>query len=200
MTKKEALWRYILMEKSQKQNVRFTQKEIATLFHISLSTVHHALKTPRQSYAIRVSGRFFILENYKKLLILLASERRFQNQIIHECYVNAKPADIEALMPPNIRFGFYSGFNYMYGSTPADYDHVYVYSEKKYLPQILERISEHSHPNLKKINSNFFVLEPDPWFLSYPHMFLEQLYIDLWNAPEWYAKDFLKALDEKIGE
>ena len=44
---------------------------------------------------------------------------------------------------------------------------------------------------------NFFMIQPDPWLSKYPQPLFEQLYIDIWNAPEWYAKDFLKELESK---
>ena len=80
MTKKEAIWREILFQRRQNGIIKFTQKALAHKFGFSLSTVYHALKLPRACYAISVTGRFFTLENYKKLLILFASQRKLQKE------------------------------------------------------------------------------------------------------------------------
>lgn len=198
MTKKEVIWREILFQKRQNNTIKFTQQELAKKFSFSVSTVFNALKSLRQANIIRVTGRFFVLEDYKKLLYLWASTRNFKKDIYYNMFINEETAKIEAIMPPETIFGAYSGFKMLYAGIPAEYDHVYVYLEKKDLAKFFERVSDIAQDTHRISHSNLFILEPDQWLQNYPKSLLEQLFVDIWNAPEWYAKDFLKALEDKI--
>lgn len=195
MTKKEVLWREILFQSRQNRKIQFTQKELALKFGFSISTVFNALKTPRDSGAIKVTGRFFILEDYKKLLYLWASERSLKKDIYYKEFLNEKTNKLEGIMSPEAVFGLYSGFKSIYQQIPAEYDHLYVYIENEKLPLVLDRISPVGQ---SKVSPNFFIIEPDKWFRTYPQPLLEQIFVDIWNSQEWYSKDFLKTLEEKI--
>ncbi|OGF63018.1 hypothetical protein A2926_04670 [Candidatus Giovannonibacteria bacterium RIFCSPLOWO2_01_FULL_44_40] len=195
MLKKEVIWREILFQARQNKKIKFTQKELALKFGFSLSTIFNALKPLRSANIIKVGGRFFALENYRKLLYLWASERNIKKEIIYSAHFNSDIKTLEGIMPPGTIFGAFSGFSIFYGSTPAEYDHLYVYADEKDLEKLLKRISEHKD-NLPR--HNFFVIKQDPWLLKYPAPLYEQIFVDIWNAPEWYAKDFLKAMEEEI--
>lgn len=195
MLKKEVIWREILFQARQNKKVRFTQKELAEKFGFSVSTVFNALKIPRTAHAINVTGRFFVLEDYRKLLYLWASERNFKNEIIYSSFLSGNTKELEAIMPSSAVFGFFSGFSILRGNHPAEYDHIYIYADQKNLEKILERVSQYEN---KSSNKNFFVLKLDPRASLYPAQLFEQIFVDLWNAPEWYAKDFLKAMEEEI--
>jgi len=47
-------------------------------------------------------------------------------------------------------------------------------------------------------NPNLFILKKDKALDKYPSIPLSQIFVDLWNLKEWYAKDFLNALENKI--
>ena len=81
MLKKEIIWREILYQKIEKKKGKFQQKELAEKFKFSLSTIHNALKIPRKTGAVRVTGRFFVLENPEKMLYLWATFRKFNKDI-----------------------------------------------------------------------------------------------------------------------
>jgi len=87
----------------------------------------------------------------------------------------------------------------LYKNIPADYDHLYIYCFPKDLNSILQRLKLDKKSKSKNIYPNFFVLEKDKWQNIYGKALLpEQIFVDIWNAPEWYAKDFLKKLEEKL--
>lgn len=194
MSKKEAIWREILVQARQNKKTIFTQKELAEQLGVSLSTVFNALKIPRDAHIIEVSGRNFRLDSHKKLLLLFASHRNLARDIYYRAYIEEGPKELEAVMPPQTSFGLYSAFAFAYGFTPADYDHVYVYASPDMAQEIINRLPSH---NKKDNNPNFFMLKEDPWLKKYG-MMPEQMFVDIWNAPEWYAKDFLKHLEEKL--
>lgn len=195
MTKKEVIWRDILAQYRLKKRVIFTQKELAADFGFSLSTVFNALKPLRESGIVEVSGRNFCLDSYHKLLLFWASHRTLNKDIFYQAYSDIESKALEAAMPPQVRFGLYSAFAFAYHDMPADYDHVYVYLDSARLPEALTRLSS---ADAKSKTPNFFVLKMDQWFVRYHNPLLEQIFVDIWSAPEWYAKDFLKSLEEKL--
>jgi hypothetical protein len=196
MLKKEVIWREILVQSRLKKKRIFTQKELALNFGFSLSTVHNALKAPRQNHSIKVTGRFFVLENYQKLLYLWANEHSFKKEILYQGKTGSDILELEKQIPPEITFGLYSAFKFYYQEAPADYDHLYLYIEPKDLETFKKRFQL---PEKSKAPANIFFFKKDSWLNLYREaMPLEQIFVDIWNSPEWYAKDFLKQLEEKL--
>jgi hypothetical protein len=193
MTKKEIIWREILHQVLASKKIKFTQKELASQFSFSLSTVFNALKVPRQAGAIKVSGRDFTVIDAEKFLNIWATFRRLKKDIIYQTHCNLSVREIEGLMPPKIIFGVFSAYLKKYKTAPADYDKVYVYVSEDYLPEIKKRFP------FQKGYENLIVLKADPYLAQFGQITPDvQTYVDLWNLSEWYAKDFLRALKEKM--
>ncbi len=191
MFKKEVIWRYILSEALEKKVFIFRQKEIAHFLGISTSTVFNALKIPRKLGAIEVTGRNFRLRDLEKLLLFWATHRNLEKDLIYSTFVPLPVREIEGLMPPNVIFGFFSAYRLAYNETPADYSVVYIYSDD--LKEIKKRFPD------KKGNKNLFILKPDKWLCSFGKITPKvQTFVDLWNIPEWYSKDFLEGLKLKM--
>ena len=196
MFKKEVIWREILVQARLNKKKKFTQKELAQKFGFSLSTVFNALKIPRQNHSIKVTGRFFILENYQKLLYLWANERSLKKEIIYQGRVDKNILKLETEIPFYAIFGLYSAYKFFYNDAPADYDHLYIYLDVKDLEKIKNRLDL---PSRFHTSPNFFILKKDPWIkFNKETMVPEQIFVDIWNSGEWYAKDFLKALEDKL--
>lgn len=189
MTKKETIWRHILQEGLEHKRLIFTQKGLAKLFCVSTSTVHSALKAPRKLGAVEVTGRFFRLRDSEKLLLLWATQRNLERDILYATHVDATAPRMEGLMPQEVIFGAFSAYRLKYQEAPADYDLVYVYSDK--VQEIQKRFPK------QKGRLNLFVLKKDPHFYGAftPDV---QTFVDLWNIPVWYAKAFLDALKLKF--
>lgn len=193
MTKKEVIWREILFQASKNKKTHFTQKALAQKYQVSLSTVFNALKAPRQSGIVRVGGKGFEVIDIEKFLNLWATQRNLKKDTIYKTQVSKDVQEIEKEMPPEVIFGAFSAYTQKYEDTPADYDRVYIYSFKKDLPEIKKRFPK------KKGYSNLTVLEADPWLKNFGLVTPDpQTFVDLWNLSEWYAKDYLKALKDKI--
>lgn len=193
MKKIEIIWREILFGAIENKTRQFTQKGIAEKFGFSTSTVFQALKVPRKMGAVRVTGRFFILEDPKKLLFHWASVRDLQKEIIFKGKVNMPILEIEGLIPPDVVFGFFSAARHILGEPPADYDQVYVYTDN------LELIKKRF--DFEKGRENLIVLRQDPFLSQYGGITtLCQTFVDLWNTPSWQAKDFTQVLEAKIDE
>ena len=194
MTKKEVIWREILFQSTENKKFEFTQKELAQKYGFSLSTVFNALKIPREANIIE-GKRGFRIQDIEKFLYLWATFRKIKKDIIYQTAVKKGVFEIEGEMPPNVIFAAYSAFLKKYKQAPADYDKVYVYVEEKNLKEIKNRFP------LQKGYQNLIVLKADPWLKNFGKLTPDcQTFVDLWNLPEWYAKDFLNALKEKILE
>lgn len=191
MLKKEIIWREILFQALEKNTYNFQQKELAEKFGYSLSTVFNALKTPRDINAVEVSGKGFRLVNPEKLLLLWATRKNMSKEIIYRTYVGETPAKIESYMPPDVVWAAFSAYKFRFNETPSDYGQVYVYAENP------EEIKKRFPP--KKGPENLLVLKPDPLYKSYGASgTIAQTFVDIWNTNEWYSKEFLEKLKQKL--
>jgi len=95
-------------------------------------------------------------------------------------------------MPPLVVYAAYSAYRFKFQEAPADYDKVYIYALD------LEKIKKR-FPAVKTKTPNLIVLKEDEFIKNYGQTAtLAQTFVDLWNLPEWYAKDFLEATRRKI--
>ncbi|MFH1192256.1 MAG: hypothetical protein V1655_02155 [bacterium] len=191
MLKKEIIWRHILYEAIEKNIFLFQQKELAEKFNFSLSTVFNALKIPREIKAVEISGRGFKLKNTEKLLYLWGTQRKLEKDIIYKTFVNEPIEKIEGMMPDDIIWGGFSAYKYKFGAVPSDYGKIYVYSENK------EKI-EKRFPLLKGV-ANLFIIKSDAYLKEYGTIApIAQIFVDIWNTSDWYGKEFLDKLKEKM--
>jgi len=192
MTKKEVIWREILFRATEKKKIEFTQSELAQKYGFSLSTVFNALKIPRDANIVE-GKRGLRVKDTEKFLQLYSTLRSPKKDIIYETNVSKSVLEIEGEMPPKIIYGAYSAFLKKYQEAPADYDRVYIYSAENYLEKIRSRFP------YGKGYANLIVLRADPWLENFGKITPDcQTFADLWNLPEWYAKDFLNSLKDKI--
>ena len=193
MSKKEQIWREILQKAITHRQFEFTQKDIADNLKVSLSTVFNALKVLRAQGAVKVDGRNFLVVDIEKLLYIWATQRKMEKYIIYRAAVSASAKEIEGAMPAGAIFGAYSAYSQKYNNAPADYGKVYVYADAPVLAEIKKRFPRRTgEPNL-------FVLKSDRRLKAFGLIAPEsQIFCDLWNLKDWYAKDFLKSLKERI--
>lgn len=193
MLKKELIWREILHKTFSEGVLVFTQKELAAKLKVSLSTVNNALATPRKAGAIEVTGRNFRVTDKEKFLLLWASHRHLGKEVIYQTRLDLPVAEIEGQAPPGIIFGAYSAYVRQYQDRPADYDTVYLYADTKLLSEIKKRF-----PPTKGF-ANLIVLKADTDLKKYGEITPAiQTFVDLWNLPHWYAKDFLNEQKKKL--
>ncbi len=191
MRKKEILYREMLTEAIESKILTFTQLALSKKFGFSLSTVNNALKPLEQIGAIEKRERYFQLVDAHKLLTFWATTRNLAKDILYSTRAEMPVQKIEGSMPPGATFTAYSGYRFLFNEAPADYGEVYVYADEKTLEEIKKRFPE------KKGPSNIFVLETDA-FMPERIAPRAQIYADLWNLKEWYAKDFLDALERRL--
>ncbi len=184
MKKIELIWREIL-EEGTKSPV-FEQKNLAKKFGFSTSTVFAAVSPLRAIGAVSVTGRNFKITNFEKILLFWATHRNFPKDIIFQTHVDLPVFEIEGLVDNNTVFGGYSAARNLLGEAVADYDKVYVYGGTPRFPK------NDGIPN-------FFILKKDE-FMKGKTTSVAQTFVDLWNLPDWFAKDYLDALKIKFYE
>lgn len=190
MKKKEIIYRTILDNTMQKKQNSFTQLELSKTLKFSLSTVNHALKPLESIGAIEKKTRSFTITDVKKTLLFWASARRLSKDITYSTRSEKPVQKIESEMPAGTIFTAYTAYKLLFNEAPADYSEVYAYADST--DEIKERFPERKGPK------NLFILQKDDFMPEKPAAPLPQIYVDLWNLKEWYAKDFLDALEKRL--
>lgn len=187
MRRIEEVYREILFQSTEKENTTLTQSYLASALKLSLSMVNLALKPLRKMNAVKIKQRSFDIIDKRKILYYWASIRDLEKDIIYKTRVDQPVKKIESEMPAEIIYAAYSAYKFKFKDVPADYSEVYIYSDD------IKEIEKRFPKNNK--TPNLFILKKD---INLKKMTLAQLFVDLWNLKEWYARDFLKALEVKL--
>jgi DNA-binding transcriptional regulator YhcF (GntR family) len=192
LKKKEIVYREILTCAIEKRQFSFTQLALSKKFGFSLSTISNALSPLERIGAIEKKTRSFSVVDVKKMLVFWASERNLKRDIVYQTRFDSPIQKIEGLMPSSVIYSAFSAYRMKFDDAPADYGEVYVYADKKTLEEIQERFPKTKGP------VNIIVLEKDPSMPDGSFVPLPQIYVDLWNIRDWYAKDYLDALSKRL--
>lgn len=165
-----------------------TQKNLAKICKLSISTVNYALKPLEKMGAIAKKVKGFYITDAKKILVYWASIHKMK--ILYETHYEKVVEEIESLMP-QVLFTAYSGAKFYYDINASDYSEVLVYGK---VEEIKKRF-----PAMKG-KPNVICLESDEHLSRYKKTPLVQIFVDLWNLNTWYAKEFLKVVEAKINE
>ncbi len=194
MKNTEIILRELLYRAIEKNEFSLTQSELSKNLNISLSAINLAVKKLTSIGALKPSQRGFKIIDIKKIIYYWASIRNLQEDIIFKTRIEAPVREIERAMP-NIIFTAYTAFKLKFNDTPADYSEIYIYADEKELEIIKKRISKFK---ISELNPNLLVLKKDKILAQYNQIPLSQIFIDLWNIKEWYAREFLNALEVKL--
>ena len=180
----------MLFNAIERNKKSLTQAYLAKALGISLSTVNLVLKPLARMNAVRIKKMGFDIIDVKKILYYWASIRNVEKDIIYKTRIEAPVKGIEKEMPDDVIFTAFSAYKFKFKDVPADYSEVYVYGNE----EIKKRFGE------DRGNPNLFVLKKDNVIDRYGKtVTIANLFVDLWNLKQWYANDFLKALEAKIG-
>jgi len=187
MKRIEEVYREILFQSMEKKNSSMTQSYLADALSMSLSIVNLALRPLKKMNAINIRQRGFDVIDKRKILYYWASIRDIEKDIIYKTRVDKPVKKIESEMPADIIYAAYSAYKFRFKDVPADYSEVYVYADN------IEEIEKRFPGNNK--TPNFFVVKKDK---NMKEITLAAIFVDLWNLKEWYAKDFLNAMEARI--
>lgn len=184
MLKIETLWHHLLWSALDEGQFHLTQKSLADYFGYSLSTVNLAYKK---------IGEAGVNKDVKKLLYFWATHRSFKKDIIYKTHVDLPILEIEGMIPDGAILGCYTAAKNILNEPPADYSKVFFYFDEDKLDIVKKR-----YPSAKG-NNNLFILKTYSKQKDYGNVTtLPQTFVDLWNLSDWYAKDFVAALERKI--
>ncbi len=196
MKRIELVYREILYRAIEEKERRFTQLELSKNLSISLSIVNAAVRKLRDLGSIKVLARSFEIIDIRKILYYWASARNFWKDVIYQIRVEMPVREMERNMPDLI-YSAYSAYKFKFKDVPADYSEVYVYANDSELELIKKRFNRFEKNKLKP---NLFVLRKDSLMDKYKSIPLAQIFVDLWNLREWYAKDFVQDFEKKFNE
>lgn len=193
MLKIEYVWRELLYRAIEQRVIDFKISDLAHSFNLSTSVVSHALRPLRDLHIVEIGKNNSHIRDSEKLLFFWATRRNLKRDIIYQTYSPVSVFEREAGMPSDVSATAYSACHLYYQLVPADYGDVYFYAQK--VEEVQKRF-----PFIDKKVPNTFILMQDPYFHVYEKITLAQIFVDLWNLPEWYAKDFQEAILLKIKE
>ena len=193
MKRIESVYREILYNAIENKKFQLTQSELSKKLNLSLSVVNLAVKKLESMGAIKIFKRSFKVIDIKKILYFWASIRSLEKDIIFKLRIEMPVREIERNLP-DVIFTAYTAYKLKFKDVPADYSEVYAYADEKELETIKKRF-------LKKDNGkkpNLFILKKDKALSLYKTMPIPQIFVDLWNLKEWYAKEFINSLEKNL--
>ena len=201
MFKEEAVIREILCEVLYGNNA-IEQKRISQLLRVSIGLVNKTVTKLDRMGAVFKTGRSYSVTSFKKVLMLWASLRNLQRDLIYSTRVGGSVREIERSLPDGSILSAYTAFNYLFNEVPADYSEVWTYVPEDILAEVKERFPSNNLPgNLYVLKTNTLLLENSKRYSKGINMVsVPQLYVDLWNIPSWYSKEYIALLERKIME
>ena len=191
MLKIEYIWRELLFRAIEKKDSSFSITELSRKFGLSTSVVSYALGPLRDMGIVEIGKTASNIRDSERLLYFWATRRNLNKEIIYKTYNPGSVFEIESLMPPNVVPTAYSACRLLFNINPSDYGKAYFYSNN------IDSVSGRFPQDHKK-EANIYILKDDEFFKNYPIIPKAQVYADLWNLPEWYAKEFSENLLNKI--
>lgn len=191
MFKIEYIWRELLYRAIEKKETGFNLQELADRFKLSTSVVAHALKPLRDLNIVQIGKLRSSLIDAERLLFFWATRRNLKKEIIYQTYSELPIFERETAMPSDVLPTAYSACRLYYNLITADYDNIYFYANS------FDEVKKRFPHNVKR-STNLFIFQADEYLFRYKKITLAQIFVDLWNLPEWYAKDFQDAVLLKI--
>jgi len=195
MKKTESVYREILYGIIEKKETSFTQLGLSKKLSVSLSIVNLAVKKLESFGAVKIMQRSFKVLDIRKIIFFWASIRNLWKDVLFKIRVEAPVREIERIMP-DIIFTAYSAYKLKFKDVPADYSEVYIYADNEETEEIKKRLAKFK---TSEKNPNLFILKKDQALSSCKSIPNAQLFVDLWNLKEWYSKEFINALEKRIG-
>lgn len=182
-------------------NFKYTQLGLSRELGISLSIVNSTIKSLAGIGAIRINRRSFELISLNRLLLYWATHRVLRKDFIYLARADMAVRDIERNMPDEVAFTGCTAYRFLFEEAPADYSEVYVYASEKSLKEIQKRFPKRDdrNPNLFVLKSNSVLEEEIRLHKLQKSCVCEgQLFVDLWNMNQWYAKEYADALAKRL--
>lgn len=189
MFKSEIVYRELL----ESPGAGLSQLGLSKRLGFSISTVNNALKPLVAMGAVKILPRGLRVTDREKLLLYWASVRDLEKDVVYSTRSDLMPSEIEKGMPASVVYTAYSAYKFRFESVPADYSEVYIYSGNS--GEVCKRFPQRSGPR------NLFMLKMDKRLGELSKDGIapnSQVFVDLWNVRDWYAKEYVKELGVRI--
>lgn len=206
MNKSGIVYRHIAEKLLRNRKAKFVERELARQLGISPDTVSNAIKPLKGIGIATVYRTYFEVHNLNKLLVFWAVNRKLEKDIIYKAYIEIRDIkEIEDRLPGEIAYTEFSAYVKEFGNDAASYSEVYAYATEHACAEIGKRFRP---ANVRNGYCNLILLKPDGILeekiiqneLEHSSVSMPQMYVDLWNNNTWYAAEFLKKLEKRIGD
>lgn len=198
MLKREILWRMIAEDVLEGRRTSFHQRELARELDMSVGNVNLALAPLRAVGAVSVVGKTLIVRDVKKLLMVWAARRTPEPALA--AFSSLESArDLVRLLPPGLALTSFAGFVARYGDEPAPYSIVRAYArgdDGRTVGELRRRFDEIADPG----QAALIIHAADEVLVrSLPEVVgPAQLFVDLWSEADFFASDYLRALEGRL--
>lgn len=199
MLKREQVWRY-LADQTIAGQTGFHQHDIAEHLSMSIGNVNLALDPLRELGAAEVVAKKVVIRDIKKLLIMWAA--RHDPEPLLGAF--GSPVDARASMrvlPSRVALTSFAGFlaSYPERPNPAPIPHLRAYvdpADTAILGELRERFTEQRDgaTAVLRIHAADAVMAASMPSVVSP----AQLYVDLWSESDFFAGDYLRALETEL--
>ena len=198
MLKQEAVIREILCQFLYNNDI-IDQQQISQSLNVSIGLVNKVISRLQGMGAVSKTGRRYSVTSFRKILMFWASLRNLQRDVLFSTRVLGSVREIERDLPDGSLLTAYTAFNYRFNEAPADYSEIWVYVQDEVILEFKNRFP------LNTLPSNLFILKGDKLLEENSKRYssglnivsIPQLYVDLWNIPSWYSKEYVILLEKK---
>lgn len=187
----ERVYRRVVYEFAERGKNHFTQRSLSQQTHVSIGNVNYALKPLFGIGAVVHHARGFAVSNLRKLLAFWAVKSTSMKRVQYRTFTDSRVHDVEMHIPSGCIFTAYSAYWIRFSEVPSDYAQVHVYGSAEAVRRL--------YPPSDRGPVEVVVLRPDDELKEYGSVVpLGQVYVDVWNLPQWMSSEFLKRIEASL--
>ncbi len=187
----ERVWRWILTARPEP---RFSVEDAAQATGVTPAAARAACQAGRQAGALVYDRRGWQIRDVYKLLLTWAVRHR--PQVVSRLPLAASVSAVEGDMLPTALFSGPSAVKLYRNVLPSDYPEVWIYLDPAEWTTLRARYADRVVRPAQAV-STLVVWARDAWDpVPLPW---EQVYVDLWASPHWWAEPFWRYLEQAVG-
>lgn len=201
MFKEEVVFRELLCRfLARKEKV--SQAQLSTELGISIGLVNKTVVKLARIGAVRVNRRSLAIIDYNRILIFWSTMRNIDRDIAYSTRVELPIREIERSIPDGAFFTAYTAVKLTFSNSPSDYSEVWLYADDPTTDEIKRRFPKNNlTANLIVLRSDLNIAENVSKYSANKNCAtLPQIYVDLWNIPTWYSREFISYTGRRIEE
>ena len=198
MMKRELVWRQLCDAVLAGSAESFHQRALAHELGMSVGNVNLALAPLRAIGAVDVVGKRLVVRDVKKILLAWAANRERPVPLGLFAPGNS-PEETLRVLPPGVALTSFAGYVVAFGDRPAPFSAIRGYvtpGDQATVAELGRRFAPTDDPAAATITT----YEADPVMAAALPAVVSpaQLYVDLWNEADFFASDYLRALETRF--